>query len=362
MVGGNWNDSLTVLPVLFEIVATFPLIVALVKPVNVCPVAAVSVTVAVYLVFAANALAFGDHATALMVKLPVPVAVVFGIAAVAGAVTEIAALVMGVELVGGNWNDSLTELPVLFDIVAAFPLIVALVRPVNERPAAAVSVTVAVYLVFAAKTLTFGDHETVPVVKPPVPVTVAAVFGVAPVTGAVTEISALVIDAAGSDGGNWNDSLTVFPELFDIVAAFPLIVALVRPVNVCPEVAVSVTVAVYLVFAANTLTFGVHETAPVLKPPELVAVAVVFGDAPVTGATTLMAAPVIRRSRAALTSLLKTSYEYVVITAIAPLEPVLSCVLSCVMMASSKPLLPMPPLISECVPDWFPLVKVEYKA
>ena len=77
--------------------------VAVLRSVKVYPVLAVSVTVAVYWVAPWNGLWAGVHVTAPIVKLPVPVAVAFGAAPCTGAVTVIAAVVIGVELVAGNW-------------------------------------------------------------------------------------------------------------------------------------------------------------------------------------------------------------------------------------------------------------------
>jgi len=72
-------------------------------------------------VFAAKVFAAGDHATALIVKLPVPNAVVLGTAPVTGAVTIIATLSVGIEAVAGNVYDIVTVLPVLLDITAGLP-------------------------------------------------------------------------------------------------------------------------------------------------------------------------------------------------------------------------------------------------
>ena len=85
---------------------------------NVYPVLAVSVTVAVYMVAPWNGLCAGVHVTAPIMKLPVPVAVVFGTAPCIGAVTVIAAAVTGMDPVAGNWYDSVTATPVLFVTVA----------------------------------------------------------------------------------------------------------------------------------------------------------------------------------------------------------------------------------------------------
>ena len=84
-------------------------------------------------------------------------------------------------------------MPVLFDTVALLPLIVAVVSVAgNTYPLFAVSVTVAVYLVPPANVVAVGSHATVSTVKLAVP-TLAVSFGSAPVTGAVTVISASVI-------------------------------------------------------------------------------------------------------------------------------------------------------------------------
>ena len=56
--------------------------------------------------------------TAPAVKLPVPVAVVFGATPCTGAVTVIAAAATVMDPVAGNWYDSVTATPVLFVTVA----------------------------------------------------------------------------------------------------------------------------------------------------------------------------------------------------------------------------------------------------
>ena len=88
-------------------------------------------TVAVYWVAPWNGLWAGVHVTAPIVKLPVPVAVAFGTAPCIGAVTVIAAAVIGVALVAGNWYDSVAVVPVLFVITALCSLIVAVLMPVK---------------------------------------------------------------------------------------------------------------------------------------------------------------------------------------------------------------------------------------
>jgi len=99
-VDANCHDNVTVLPavpgfVTFT-VALKPLMVA-VKPVgNVNPPFAVSVTLAVYCWLPVNGLLPGAHVTEPTVKLPVPAATLSGATPVAGAVTVIAAVGMGV--------------------------------------------------------------------------------------------------------------------------------------------------------------------------------------------------------------------------------------------------------------------------
>jgi len=160
-VAANWYESVTAVPVLFVTFAFCPLIVAVVKPVNVNPVLAVSVTVAVYCVPARNVTGDGSHDTAPMLKSPVPVAVVFGGAPVVGAVTVIAAVVIGVSAVAANWYESVIAAPVLFDGVALFPLIVAVNSvSANTWLGAAVSVTDAVYCVAPWNGLCPGAHDT----------------------------------------------------------------------------------------------------------------------------------------------------------------------------------------------------------
>ena len=105
---------------------------------------------------------------------------------------------------------------------------------------------------FAAKVVAAGDQVTGLRVKLPVPV--ATVCGISPVTGAVTCIAAVVmVVRPAAVCGNWNDKVTALPVLFVTVAALPFIVAVVNPLKVNPVFAVRVTVAVYLVFAANTV-------------------------------------------------------------------------------------------------------------
>ena len=99
-VAANWYDIVSAEPELLTITALLPFIVRFVPaaiPVNVKPLFAVSVTAAVYCVLPRNLVdTVGDHVTALSVKLPVPVAVVDGVLPVAGAVTVMAADVIGV--------------------------------------------------------------------------------------------------------------------------------------------------------------------------------------------------------------------------------------------------------------------------
>ena len=92
---------------------------------------AVSVAVAVYWVAPWNGLWTGVHVTAPIVKLPVPVAVVLGATPCTGAVTVIAAAVIGLAPVAGNWYDNVTVVPVLFVTTALSLLIVAMLKPVK---------------------------------------------------------------------------------------------------------------------------------------------------------------------------------------------------------------------------------------
>jgi len=262
--------------------------VAVLRPVNVYPVLAVSVTRAVYWVAPWNGLCAGDHATSPIVKLPVPVAVAFGAAPCTGAVTVIAAVVIGVAPVAWNWCDSVTVVPVLFVTVAPCPLIVAMLNPINVCPKFAVSVTVAVYWVAPWNGLWAGVHVTALTVKLPVPV--AVVFGIAPCSGAVTVITAASIGAAPVSGNSY-DSVTAAPVLLVITALWLFIVAVLMSVKVYPELAVSVTVAVYWVAPWNGLCAGVHVTAPIVKLP--VPVAAGFGVVPCAGAVTVIAAAMI---------------------------------------------------------------------
>jgi len=118
-VAGNSYNNVTVVPMLFVTTAFWLLIVAVLKPAKVYPVLAVSVTVAVYWVAPWNGLCAGVHVTTPIVKLPVPVAVVFGATPCTGAVTVIAAAVTGMDPVAGNWYDNVTVVPVLF-VTTAF--------------------------------------------------------------------------------------------------------------------------------------------------------------------------------------------------------------------------------------------------
>jgi len=124
-VAANWSATVTVLPGAPVTVALLPLIVAVNPAEKVCPLSAVSVTLAVYCVAAANGLLLGAHVTAPISKLPVPVAAVLGVAPVAGAVTVIAAVMIGAKVVAANVNDNVTAVPVLLVTVAFCPFIVA---------------------------------------------------------------------------------------------------------------------------------------------------------------------------------------------------------------------------------------------
>jgi hypothetical protein len=68
---------------------------------------------------------------------------------------------------------------------------VTLVTSANVNPAFAVRVVDAVYIVAAWNGLWLGVHVTLPMLKSPAPVAMA--LGVAPITGAVTFIAAVVI-------------------------------------------------------------------------------------------------------------------------------------------------------------------------
>ena len=81
-------------------VALLPFIVAVVRPVKVYPVFAVSVIDAVYCVPPLKGLLLGLQVTFPLVKLPLPVEAVLGATPATGAVTVIAALVIGVEGAG----------------------------------------------------------------------------------------------------------------------------------------------------------------------------------------------------------------------------------------------------------------------
>jgi len=120
--------------------------------------------VAVYCVFARNVGPLGDQLTAPVVKLPLPQADVLGALPVSGLMTIIAALVIGLSTVAGNWSDSVTVVPVLFVTVADIPFIVAELSCANVCPGFAVSVTVAVYTVLARNAGLLGDQLTAPMV------------------------------------------------------------------------------------------------------------------------------------------------------------------------------------------------------
>ena len=75
---------------------------------------------------------------------------------------------------------------------------------------------------------TVGDHVTVPVYWS---LAVIDVTGVAPLTGTVTPCMAVIVTRAAAVV-NARESLTVVPMFSVIVAALPLMVAVVSPVNV----------------------------------------------------------------------------------------------------------------------------------
>ena len=122
------------------------------------------------------------------------VAVVAGVAPVAGAVTVNATAVSAVS-VYGNWYEIVRVLPVLLSIVALYPLIVRPEPadiPVKVFVPVAVNTTVAVYLVYEVNVVPMlGAHVTVPAVKFGVGVfIVTPVVRVVPVTGVCTVIAA----------------------------------------------------------------------------------------------------------------------------------------------------------------------------
>ena len=181
----------------FVIVALLVSIVPVKPAGNVCPACAVSVTLAVYCWLPVNIVPTdGVHVTALILKLPVPVAVLLRVAPITGAVTPIAALFIGAGAVAGNRKDTVTTLPAVpADVtlaVAVCPFIVAAKVEGKVCPVFAVRVTNAWYCVPPVNGLLFGVHVTalaVNVVAPPMPVTV--VLGAWPVVGGDTVIVAV---------------------------------------------------------------------------------------------------------------------------------------------------------------------------
>jgi hypothetical protein len=122
------------------------MVTSVISVANVNPAFAVSVTDAVYTVRAWNGLWFGIHVTLLMVKLPVPVAIVFGIAPVTGAVTFIVAVVIIGFKVGGVTdkllvaaskppNVTVTGVSWCTATVNSVPLIGLVVIPSAAKPA-----------------------------------------------------------------------------------------------------------------------------------------------------------------------------------------------------------------------------------
>jgi len=179
VVGANVHDNVTALAAVsgdvFVTTAALPFIVAVNVAGNVCPISAVSVMDAVYCVPPVNGLLPGAHVTGPLVKLPGPVDAPLGAAPVAGAVTFIAVVGIGVKLVAANSRDTVTVLPsvpgfVTFT-VASTPLMVA-VKPVwNVCPAFAVRVTDAVYCLPSMNVVPpVGDHVIKLTLKLPVAV------------------------------------------------------------------------------------------------------------------------------------------------------------------------------------------------
>ena len=146
----------------------------------------------------------------------------------------------------------------------------------------AVKVMVAVYAVLPAKVAGVPFQATVPVYWS---VSVIAVTGVAPSTGAITpDIAAMLITVSGAAPVAGNTAVTT-PELSAFVAVAPATVKLfaATPVSVKPALAVKVMVAVYTVLAPKVAGVPFQATVPVYCAVSVIAVT---GVAPSTGAVT----------------------------------------------------------------------------
>ena len=304
-VAGNSHVSVTAFAFVFGDVFVIVALLVLIVPVkvagNVCPVCAVNVTDAVYCVLAANGLLAGDHVTALILKLPVPVAVVLGAAPITGAVTFIAALFIGAGAVAANCHVSVTALPAVPGFVtftvAVLPLIVPLKPVGNVNPPFAISVTLAVYCWLPVNGLLTGAHVTAPTAKLPVPV--AVVLGATPVCGAVTVMAALVMVFAPV-AGNTTVTVTVLPVATagcetDVAPATVSVFA-GSPLKLNPVFAVNVNTDVYTrlgpKFApAAVPAVCVHVIAPAVV--FVMAAVAAATDAPLAGAVAVIAPLVI---------------------------------------------------------------------
>jgi len=123
-VGAKVCDSVAVMPPLATIgVTEYPLMVTVPvsPPAKVKPVLAVSTTVAVYTVLPWNELWVGLHDTAPIMKLPMPLAIVLGVAPVTGVLTAIAAFVMGI-----TWWPGPTTVTVAVPLLARSNVEIAL--------------------------------------------------------------------------------------------------------------------------------------------------------------------------------------------------------------------------------------------
>ncbi len=249
-------------------------------PVSVYPDLAVSVMVAVYTVLAAKV----PLTTGLQLTVPVywavAVIVVTGVAPVTGAVTPGIADRLITAAVVGKLAVTTPELALLVTLFAPATVKKFAVTPVSVYPALAVSVMVAVYTVEPANVPCAGLQLTVPVYWA---VAVIVVTGVAPVTGAVTPGIAAMLITVAAVAVKLAVTTPEFAEFESLFAPATVKKFAVTPVSVYPALAVSVMVAVYTVEPANVPCAGLQLTVPVYWS---VAVIVVTGVAPVTGAVT----------------------------------------------------------------------------
>jgi hypothetical protein len=126
----------------------------------------------------------GDHETALTEKLPAPVAIGLGTAPMAGAMTIISALVMGVAsgvLPALTSTAHVSVLPpsAVVTVIAALPTAMPLTKPLEDTVAIAELLLLHDTALFAALE---GETVAVNVSEPPTRMTAAFSFNATPVT------------------------------------------------------------------------------------------------------------------------------------------------------------------------------------